>query len=80
VQILPLELLSPGETARIHEINGSPDVVHRLHEMGLNQGTCVEMIRPGRPCIIAVDNHRFSFRGEEAAVVLVETVTESQTV
>jgi hypothetical protein len=30
------------------------------------------MVRPGKACIVAIDNHRFGFRGAEAAHVLVE--------
>ena len=32
----------------------------------------IRMVRPGRPCILAIDNSRLSFRGEEATTVLVE--------
>jgi hypothetical protein len=30
------------------------------------------MIQPGHPCIIALENQRLSFRGDDDAVVLVE--------
>jgi len=74
-QILPLELLQAGETGRVLEVSGSAPVVVRLEEMGLRSGVQIRMVQPGQPCIVALDHQRLSFRGEEAAVVLVE-VTE----
>jgi Fe2+ transport system protein FeoA len=70
--VIPLRLLPAGMTATIVEVDGKPDLVGRLHEMGLRPGCNVRMVRPGRACIVAIDNHRFGFRGAEAAHVLVE--------
>lgn len=77
-QILPLELLAAGETARICDVAGSQTLVHRLAEMGLREGVTVHMLQPGRPCIVAVANHRISFRGDESACIMVEIVRELQ--
>lgn len=71
--VIPLELLKSGERARVIDIDGDPALVTRLHEMGLQNDTQITMLQPGQPCLIAVGNHRLTFRGEEAAVVLVET-------
>lgn len=71
-QVVPLQLLGAGERGRVHDIDGQGHLVARLEEMGLRHGVEVHMLRPGSPCIIAVNNHRFSFRGDEAAVVLIE--------
>lgn len=70
--LVPLELLAAGEEARICELDGTPEFVHRLAEMGLQVGISVRMIQPGSPCILAVGNHRFSLRIDDSAVVLVE--------
>jgi ferrous iron transport protein A len=70
--LVPLELLQVGECGRIRELQGNPEFVHRLQEMGLREGAAVEMVRPGSPCILAVDHHRFSVRLDESATVLVE--------
>jgi ferrous iron transport protein A len=67
-----LEFLAAGEQGVIRELDGSPEFVHRLEEMGLRTGAQVRMVRPGSPCILAVDNHRFSLRIDDAATVLVE--------
>ena len=71
-QVIPLEILAPGEEGRIQDVDGDQRLVTRLAEMGLRQGVEVRMIANGSPCIIAFDNHRISFRADEDAVVLVE--------
>lgn len=70
-EVIPLRLLAPGSTGTIVDIDGKPDVVVRLHEMGLRPGCDVRMVRPGRACIVAIGNHRFGFRGADAAYVMV---------
>ena len=71
--IIPLELLAVGERARITEIDGDSAFVNRLNEMGLGEDVEIKMIQSGTPCIIDLDNHRLSFRGEEAGVIFVDT-------
>jgi Fe2+ transport system protein FeoA len=70
-QVIPLDLLAVGSTATIVEVDGKPDVVGRLHEMGVRPGRDVRMLRSGGACLVAIDNHRFGFRGGDAAHVLV---------
>ena len=48
--------------------------VDRLAEMGLRAGVVLRMVKPGQPCILAIDNHRLSFRCDEAAAILVEVL------
>ena len=71
-QVVPLEFLSVGERGRICDLNGNRGLVDRLAEMGLRQGVEIHMIQTGSPCIVAFDNHRFSFRCDETASILVE--------
>jgi len=71
--LLPIELLDSGQDARVVEIDGDRKTVMRLQEMGLRPGSHVRMVRSGTPCIIAVEDRRLSFRGDQAACVLVET-------
>ncbi|MEX2288532.1 MAG: FeoA domain-containing protein [Planctomycetaceae bacterium] len=77
-QFIPVEYLVAGEVGRIARIDGDAAAVVRLAEMGLQQGVSVRMVRPGRPCILAVGNHRLSFRGDETAIVLVEICNDGQ--
>jgi len=76
MQIVPIQLLNPGETGCIMDVAGDSHLVRRLDEMGLRAGVEVRMVQPGRPCIVAFDHQRLSFRGEDDAVVMVE-VTRS---
>ena len=71
-QVVPLDQLAPGESGTILEVDGQPEHVQRLGEMGLRPGRPLRMVRSGEACIVAVGNHRFGFRGAEAALILVE--------
>lgn len=71
-QTLPLELLAAGEEGIVVDIHGNPGLVLRLHEMGLNTGSRVLMIRPGSPCILEINHQRYSMRLEDVASVIVE--------
>ena len=70
--LVPLESLSAGEAAQIVRIDGALDHVCRLNEMGLQPGIEVRMVRPGYPCILAVGNHRLSFRSAGPASIWVQ--------
>ena len=76
-ELLPLPLLRPGQRARIDQLMGRADDVHRLQELGLRVGTAVEMVQPGSPCIVSLAGTRLCFRGCEATSVLVR-LGESQ--
>lgn len=71
-QTLPLELLEAGDAGVVVEIDGRPELVVRLEEMGLHKGGMVHMIRPGSPCILEINHQRFSLRIEDVATVLVD--------
>ncbi len=71
--VVPLDLLGPGESARVVDIDGDESLVKRLHEMGLRPLTEIRIVQPGEPCIIAIGDQRLSFRGDECSVILVET-------
>jgi ferrous iron transport protein A len=70
--LVPLELLAAGETGRVCQLEGAHDHVVRLEEMGLRTGVEVRMLRPGLPCLVAIDNQRITFRGEDVVSILVE--------
>ena len=69
--LVPIDLLRTGEVGRISEIDGDTQLAVRLAEMGLQPGAEVRMVRAGRPCIIAINNHRVSLRANELASILV---------
>jgi ferrous iron transport protein A len=69
--LLPLHLLSLGQRARIDQVLGCPDQVHRLQELGMRVGTPVEMVQSGSPCIVKLDGNRLAFRDNDVISVLV---------
>ena len=69
--IVPLELMVCGEVGHVVQVDGPPDVVHRLAEMGLCEQAVVRMVQPGRPCLVAVNDQRLSLRADEDVTVLV---------
>lgn len=72
MQLVPLEMMTTGEHGCVRDVDGSPDFVVRLQEMGLHEGAKVRMVKTGSPCILAVNEHRFSLRFDACATVLVE--------
>lgn len=70
-QLIPLHLLAAGQTARVGQVLGRPDQIHRLHELGLHDGTMIEMLQPGSPCIIRLAGNKLCFRPDELTSVLV---------
>lgn len=69
--LLPLHLLPAGRSARVAELIGDVDQVHRLEEIGLRRGAVVKMLQPGAPCVVHVDGSRLCFRESEAIGILV---------
>jgi ferrous iron transport protein A len=69
--LIPLNFLAAGQQARIGDVVGRVDYVHRLEELGLRRGEVVEMVQPGTPCIIQIGGARVCFRDGEAFGVLV---------
>lgn len=73
--LVPLDLLKAGEAASIVELTGDSLQVHRLQEMGLRAGAQIRMLRPGAPCLIALDGKRLSLRLNELMDILVAVPT-----
>lgn len=70
-EVLPLELLQANEEASIVELVGDESQIHRLAEMGLRVGANIRMVRPGAPCLLALDGKRLSIRLSHDLDVLV---------
>jgi ferrous iron transport protein A len=71
--ILPLSLLMTGQVGEVFTVTGSGDHSKRLGELGFRQGARVEMLRPGSPCIVRLDNSRLCFRDVDTSTILVRT-------
>ncbi len=72
-ELLPLSLLTAGQSGRVREIVAPRDEAHRLAEMGLRPGAVIEIVQPGSPCIVRLAGQTICFRPGEAGHVLVET-------
>ena len=68
---IPLQFLQPGQAARVDHLTGADEVVKRLEEMGLREGTEVEMVQPGSPCIVRLGDVKLCFRETELIHVMV---------
>lgn len=69
--ILPIDQLKTDESASVVELVGEEREVHRLAEMGLGVGASIRMVRPGAPCLLAIDGKRLSIRLSSDVDVLV---------
>lgn len=71
---ISLHLLPAGQAAFIRRIQGNPDHIHRLEEIGLRGGLRIEMFRPGNPCIIRLAGNKICLRADDMLHVLVEPI------
>lgn len=70
-----LDQLKPGEAGVISSLSGDEEVLLRLMEMGLVEGTPITMVRyapMGDPIEIATRGYHLSIRRAEAAGVLLQ--------
>ena len=70
-ETFPLQMLTTGQRARIDQLLGRPDEIHRLQELGMRIGTWVEMLQNGTTCIVQLDGARLAFRDHDGFRVLV---------
>jgi Fe2+ transport system protein FeoA len=69
--VFPLKMLAAGQRARIDQLVGRPDEVHRLKELGMREGVAIEMLQCGSTCIVKLDGAKLAFRDHEGFGVLV---------
>jgi len=67
----PLQMVPVGQRARIDQLLGRPDEVHRLQELGIRVGQPIEVLQSGSTCIVELDGTRLAFREHEGFRVLV---------
>jgi Fe2+ transport system protein FeoA len=72
--LLPLEMLRPGEWADVAELHGEPAWIGRMTELGLGIGSRLRMVQCGRPCLLQVGDSRLSLRGDWAVQILVRPI------
>lgn len=72
---MTLDELAPGDRARVLTLEGEDEAVERLMEMGLVEGTTLEVIRfapLGDPLEIAARGYRLTLRRAEARGIQIE--------
>lgn len=69
--LLPIDLLKANEEASIVELLGDESQIHQLAEVGLRIGASIRMVRPGAPCLLAIEGKRLSIRLNKDVDVLV---------
>ncbi|MBI1825510.1 MAG: FeoA domain-containing protein [Planctomycetes bacterium] len=52
----PLQSLDAGTQAMVIEVKADAASAKRLADMGFVRGSVVEMLRPGKPCLVRVGN------------------------
>jgi len=72
--LLPLELLRPGEWAEVAEVSGEAHWVCRMAELGVREGCRLQMLQSGCPCMLQIGGCRLSLRGECCMQILVRPV------
>ena len=70
-ELIPIHHLDPGQIGEVGQLIGDAEQIHRMEELGLRQGTIVEMVQPGSPCIIRLDGTTLCFRDGNIYSVLV---------
>lgn len=72
--LLPLDLLRPGEWADVAEVCGDPTWVCRMAELGVRSGCRLQMLQGGLPCLLQVEGCRLSLRCETLSQIYVRPV------
>ncbi len=72
-ELVLLGLLTAGQTATVETVLGGSEEVHRLREIGLTDGARVQMLQPGRLCLLKLGDQRLGVRSEALSTVLVRT-------
>ena len=70
-QMIPLSMLTTGDSAVVQSVVGGSELVRHLAEIGIRAGALLEMVRPGTTCILRVDGAKLCIRGDELLQVLV---------
>ena len=69
--LLPLSALRAGEFGQIQSVVGTVELVRHLAELGLREGSHLEMVQQGATCILRIDGTKLCVRGDELLRVMV---------
>jgi Fe2+ transport system protein FeoA len=68
---VPLQFVAAGNSAIVLHVEGQPEDVRRLAELGVCRGRPLEVIQGGSPCIVQLDGSRLCLRYDDDCNVLV---------
>ena len=68
---ISLHQLPPGQRASVDSLEGKPELVRRLKELGLRRGVILQMVHAGSPCVIRLNGSKLCFRRCRNSNVLV---------
>jgi Fe2+ transport system protein FeoA len=68
---VPIQQLAAGQPACVACLNGAPNDVARLAEMGIQRGTNLCVVRGGKTCILQIDGCRMCVRASDEMEILV---------
>jgi Fe2+ transport system protein FeoA len=69
--LLPLQFMASGETGVIEDVQGRPDWVGRMAELGIRSGNRVKVLSSGSPCLLLIGDCRLCLRMDECAHIMV---------
>lgn len=70
--LLPLDLLGAGEWGYVAEISGDSAWVNRLAELGIQQGSRLQIIQPGTTCLLSIDGCKLCLRSSDCSQIYVQ--------
>lgn len=68
---IPIQFVAAGNSATVMHVDGHPESVQRLAELGLSFGRPLEVIQSGSPCIVQLEGVKLCLRyGNECSVLV----------
>lgn len=71
---LGLPVLKPGQAGRVAEVKALNGAAKRLADLGFVKGALLEMIRPGKPCIVRIGGSRVGLGAGHQDCISLEVV------
>jgi ferrous iron transport protein A len=68
---IPIDMLRSGQWACVADVSGDPQWVSRMAELGLRNGSQIQMIRKGSPCLLKVGTCQLCLRADDSSQILV---------
>ena len=76
--VCPLTQVQPGTRCRVKQLLASPDLAHRLRELGFCEEQQIRLLTQERTMICQVCNGRLGISAELAEAILVEPIRGSR--